>query len=140
MHWSRATVAFNETITAGPGCVSSNNHHHKCTTEFFIAGVTHLGMSNNNNKNCVNNTMVSTEHHWDTDEGAALLLQQHRRSAHEGDPSPVPDHDDEDAGSEECLHGKPYFGEASVLMDALGGEKQDICVVHVFLLANKGWR
>lgn len=70
--------------------------------------------------------MVNREQLLETDE--ALLLQQHRRSAHEGDPSPVPDHDDEDAGCEECLHGKPHFSEASVLMDALGGEINAISV------------
>lgn len=68
---------------------------------------------------------MNTRHHYIDD---ALLLQQHRRSAHEGDPSPVPDHDDEDAGCEECLHGKPHLGEASVLMDALGGERNTIRV------------
>lgn len=67
--------------------------------------------------------VFNTEHQCDSDdEGAALLLQQDRRSAHEGDASPVPDHDDEDAGCEERLHGKPNFCEASVLMDALVGE------------------
>lgn len=64
-----------------------------------------------------------------------LLLQQHRRSAHEGDPSPVPDHDDEDAGCEECLHGKPHFGEASVLMDALEGQRKHIqCQLFVLCM------
>lgn len=51
--------------------------------------------------------------------GSRLLLQQNRRSVHEGDPPPVPDHDDEDAGRQERLHGKPHLGEASVLVDAL---------------------
>lgn len=67
--------------------------------------------------------------------GAALLLQQHRRSAHESDAPPVPDHDDEDAGGEESLHGKPDFGETPVLVDALWNriEKQRLLrVVHVY--------
>lgn len=65
-------------------------------------------------------------------EGAALLLQQHRRSAHHQDPPPVPDHDDEDAGSEEGLHRKPHFGEASVLVDALGEEKRNQSQILAF--------
>lgn len=77
--------------------------------------------------------MVNPEQHWDTDDG--LLLQQHRRSAHEGDPSPVPDHDDEDARCEECLHGEPHFGEAPVLMDALGEErKHHQCQIFVLCM------
>lgn len=81
--------------------------------------------------------MVNREHLLETDE--ALLLQQHRRSAHEGDPSPVPDHDDENAGCEECLHGKPHFSEASILMDALGGEKKSH-QHQLFYLQNKASR
>lgn len=53
----------------------------------------------------------------------ALLLQKHRRSAHKGDASPVPDHDDEDAGCEESLHSKPNFCEAAILVDALWGKR-----------------
>ncbi len=72
-------------------------------------------------------------HHYT---GNVLLLQQHRRSAQEGDPSPVPDHNDEDAGCEKSLHGKPYLSKASVLMDALVQEGNTInvnylcCVCH----------
>lgn len=75
----------------------------------------------NNNKYCANNTKGEQRIQ---NEGVVLLLQQHRRSPHEGDPSPVPDHDDEDAGCEECLHGKPNFGEASILVDALEEEEK----------------
>ena len=60
-----------------------------------------------------------------------LLLQQHGGSGQEGDPSPVPDHDDEDAGREERLHGKPHFRESSVLMDALRGKRSTVTVCYV---------
>ena len=55
-----------------------------------------------------------------------LLLQQYGGPGHEGDPSPVPDEDDEDAGGEEGLHGKPDLGEASVLVDALQKQRVNI--------------
>lgn len=73
---------------------------------------------------------LNTRQHYTDD---ALLFQQHGRSAHEGDPSPVPDHDDEDAGCEECLHGKPHFGEASVLMDALRRTKKYLSYACYFI-------
>lgn len=38
---------------------------------------------------------------------------------HLHDPSPIPNHDDENAGCKECFHGKPDFCEAAVLMDTL---------------------
>lgn len=59
----------------------------------------------------------------------SLLLQQDRRSGHQGDSPPVPDHDDEDAGGEEGLHGKPDLGEATVLVDSL--EKKSSSWSHV---------
>lgn len=52
-------------------------------------------------------------------EGGALLFQEDGRSGHEGDASPVPDHNDEDAGRKKSLHGKPDLGETSILMNAL---------------------
>lgn len=54
-----------------------------------------------------------------TAEISGLLFQENGRSGHEGDPPPVPDHDDEYAGCEESLHGEPNLSKASVLMDAL---------------------
>jgi len=54
-----------------------------------------------------------------SDRNIALLFQQDGWPGHLGDSLPVPDHDNEDAGSEERLHGKPNLGEATVLMNAL---------------------
>jgi len=48
-----------------------------------------------------------------------LLFQKHWRSGHHGDPSPIPHHNDEDAGCEEGLHSKPYLSETSILVDSL---------------------
>lgn len=58
------------------------------------------------------------------------LLQQNRSARHQRDPPPVPDHDDQNAGGEEGLHGKPHFCKASVLVDTLGRNKVqcDICM------------
>ena len=58
----------------------------------------------------------------ETGKKESLLLQEDGRSAHEGDASPVPNHDDEDAGCEEGFHGEPNFCEASILMNALVGK------------------
>uniref|UniRef100_A0A2D4Q2I2 Uncharacterized protein n=1 Tax=Micrurus surinamensis TaxID=129470 RepID=A0A2D4Q2I2_MICSU len=45
------------------------------------------------------------------------LFQEHRWPCHLHNPSPIPNHDDENAGCKECFHGKPDFCEASILMN-----------------------
>lgn len=48
-----------------------------------------------------------------------LLFQKYRGTGHHGYPSPIPHHNDEDAGCEEGLHSKPDLSEASILVDSL---------------------
>lgn len=58
-----------------------------------------------------------------------LLFEKHWGSGHHVDPPPIPHHDDEDARREEGLHGKPHFGEASILVDSLGRDQLVLKVI-----------
>ena len=63
-----------------------------------------------------------------------LLLQKHWGSGHHGDPPPIPHHNDEDAGREEGLHGKPHLGEASILVDSLERSRHNFEGDYILML------
>lgn len=63
-----------------------------------------------------------------------LLFQKHWWSGHHGNPPPIPHHNDEDTGCKESLHGKPHFGETSILVDSLEQNQQNFEGEYIFIL------